>query len=77
MSVQYVINGEQVLEENIPEHLYPFANSPGNHDFCISLAEADYGQIYIFAQDGRSPQQTYVASSFEAFVEGLQIDESE
>ena len=74
VSVNDSIITHQIEEDNIPKHLLPFGLDAGGNDFCISLNEKDYGKVYKFYQDGRSPGIVYVAKSFEAFINGLELD---
>lgn len=74
MSSKYIIDTHQIIEQNIPNHLYPFGNTPGNQTYCISLAKYDYGSIYIYYLDGRKPEQTYVTFSFLNFIQNLKED---
>lgn len=41
------IQTHQIIEQNIPKHLYPFGLTGGGNDFCISMGKEDYGYIYI------------------------------
>jgi len=74
MSSKFIIDTHQIIEQNIPNNLYPFGNTPGNHTYCISLAKQDYGNIYIYALDGRKHAKTYVTFSFLNFIQNLKED---
>ncbi|MDH7447688.1 SMI1/KNR4 family protein [Aquimarina sp. 2201CG14-23] len=75
VSVNDSILTHQIEEDNIPKYLFPFGLDAGGNDFCISLKKEDYGKIYKFYQDGRSPEMVYVAQSFQVFINGLKLDE--
>ena len=70
-SAREAIQDHQISQEDIPSHLYPFALVLGGNNLCISMKNEDFGSIYIYALDGRTPVQRYVASSFEELINGL------
>jgi cell wall assembly regulator SMI1 len=69
-TLEDTINTWQIIENVLPKHLLPFADDPGGNAFCISLANEDYGKIYIWYHDvgGR---QVYLVDSFEQFMQAL------
>ena len=53
-----------------PKGLYvPFANDSGGNIFYISLADNDYGQVYLVTAE--TSENIYVCSSFDEFLAGL------
>ncbi len=52
----------------------PFAYDSGGNTIFISLRENDYGQIYIYAQDGNNIFN--IMPSFEAFIQKLYKNEN-
>nr|WP_321229235.1 SMI1/KNR4 family protein [uncultured Psychroserpens sp.] len=68
--IEDVIKVLQELEDVLPKHLFPFAHDMGGNDFCISLAEEDYGKIYIWYHDAGG-EKKLISGSFEEFMSGL------
>lgn len=71
----------------LPSKMIPIAEDGGGNFICLSLAPADFGEVY-FRYHGEPLQPTkggaeiakrlalaYLASSFEAFILGLRLDE--
>lgn len=78
---------EKVLDllrdnEIFPEWLIPFADDDGGNFFCYSLRNSEIGAIYYYSHEfdyGEDPenQGTYLSSSFDAFIDALEMDEED
>lgn len=71
-TVEDTIEMLQILEQVLPEHLFPFAHDEGGNQLCISLSEDDYGSVYMCYFDYGEPIPIhYLCSSFEEFMNGF------
>lgn len=72
ISSRDVINSHQILESNIPEFFYPFADDTGGAKFCLSMRQEDLGTVYLVFLDGTADEPTLISDSFEQFINGLE-----
>jgi hypothetical protein len=62
----------KLYEQILPEHLFPIGYDPGGNQICISLAEVDYGTMFMwYANDPDNPIRN-LAPSFSYFINHLE-----
>ena len=59
----------------LPDNFFPFAYDGGGNQFCISLNKDDYGKVYFCALDVGDVRPSFLADSFEVFLNELNEEE--
>ncbi len=68
---------KEFLEE-YHQKLIPFACDPGGWHFCLCMDEKDFGCIIVNRWTDYSEEEQFlkIADSFEEFINGLQVEET-